>query len=406
MNATLTPSTAADPPTPAQQAGAVGAISTGHFASHFFSMTLPPLFPFIKAELGVSYAALGLIWTAYFIATAVVQMPVGMLVDRVGARRVLFAGLLVLSASVALAGLTTSYWTLVLLFVAAGMGNSVFHPADFVIITATVRDGRLGRAFAVHSFGGQAGSAAAPLILIALAVLWDWRTALVIAGVTGIVLTFAMMACGGMMREDAARGRHRDGGQWRETRKALSSRAVTAYFVYYVITASAGTAIVSFAVVVLATLYAAEPAFANGVLSAHLIAAAVGVVGGGILADATRRHDLVLIVCLVFAAVGTAIAASGGVTLGLAAAGLVLTGLMKGVISPSRDILVREAAPAGLLGSVMAFVTIGFTIGNASMPVVAGWLVDLGHASWVFWMAAALSVAGIATVFITRERRL
>jgi predicted MFS family arabinose efflux permease len=417
MNATLTPATAPDPdpttvaadaPTPRQQAGAVGMISGGHFCSHFYNLSLPPLFPFIKAEFGISYAALGLIWTTYFLATSVVQMPVGMLVDRIGARRMLFAGLLLMSGSVALAGLTNSYWMLLAMYFVAGIGNSVFHPADFVILSATVPDHRMGRAFSVHSFGGQAGSAAAPLILVALAVLWDWRVALVATGMIGVAFSFAMYCCRGTMREDSARGQRKKpgGSQWRDTWQALTSRTIMAYFIFFMISSCAGTAIISFAVVVLADLYAADPTFANGVLTAHLIAAAAGVVAGGFLADATRRHDLVLIVCMAVAAVGMAAAASAGVTLLIAAAGVTLAGLMKGVISPSRDLLVREAAPPGLLGSVMAFVTIGFTIGNAAMPVVAGWLIDLGHPSWVFWMAAAFSLAGIATVFMSRERRL
>jgi MFS family permease len=411
MNATLTPATteaAADTPTPRQQAGAVGMISGGHFCSHFYNLSLPPLFPFIKAEFGISYAALGLIWTTYFVATAVVQMPVGMLVDRIGARRMLFAGMLLISGSVALAGLTTSYWMLLALYFAAGIGNSVFHPADFVILSATVPDHRMGRAFSVHSFGGQAGSAAAPLILVALAIMWDWRVALVSTGLAGIAFSFAMIGCRSTMRENTADGVRRGGAgaQWRDTWRALTSRTIMAYFLFFMISSLAGTAIISFAVVVLANLYAADPTFANGVLSAHLIAAAAGVVAGGFLADATRRHDLVLIVCMLIAAIGMGLAASGGVTLLIAAGGVTLAGLMKGVISPSRDLLVREAAPPGLLGSVMAFVTIGFTIGNASMPVVAGWMLDLGHPSWVFWMAAVFSLAGIATVFMSRERRL
>ncbi len=67
--------------------------------------------------------------------------------------------------------------------------------------------------------------------------------------------------------------------------------------------------------------------------------------------------------------------------------------------------MVRNDAPPALLGGVVAFVTIGFTIGNGTAPAIAEWLVDLGSPPNVFWFAAVTSLAAIACVLVARQDR-
>ena len=149
----------------AQQWAVIWLVGAGHFISHFYVLCLPPLFPFMAADLQVPYAELGFIVTCFFVSVAAVQMPVGMLVDRIGARRVLCVGLFVLSGSITLSGLTTSYWPLVGLLIVAGMGNSVFHPCDYVILSSSVDEQRMGKAFSIHSVCAQTGFFAAPVVM-------------------------------------------------------------------------------------------------------------------------------------------------------------------------------------------------------------------------------------------------
>src|SRR5688500_13096579 len=124
----------------------IGLVGFGHFVSHFFQLALPPLFPILRDELGVSYTALGLLMSVFYAASSIGQTAAGFLVDRLGATRVLLAGMGTLAAAVGLAGVSPSYGFLVPLAALAGLGNAVFHPADYAILNGSVSATRVGRA--------------------------------------------------------------------------------------------------------------------------------------------------------------------------------------------------------------------------------------------------------------------
>jgi len=165
---------------------ALGLISAGHYLSHFYGLVLPPLFPLLKAEFGVSYFELGMAMTAYGLLGGFLQAPVGFLVDHLGPRRVLLSGLGLISVSVLLMGFVDAYWMLLVLAVFAGLGNSVFHPADYAILGGSIGERRLGRAYSFHTFSGFLGGACAPVVMLTLAELTDWRTALIATGAVGL----------------------------------------------------------------------------------------------------------------------------------------------------------------------------------------------------------------------------
>ncbi|MEE8332700.1 MAG: MFS transporter [Alphaproteobacteria bacterium] len=402
MNASISKTAERAPDSAARQWTATGIVGAGHFVSHFYVLCLAALLPAMARDLQVGYVQLGLISTSFFIAATAVQMPVGMLVDRIGARRMLWVGMLVVSSAITLAGMTDSYLALVGLFVVAGAGNSVFHPCDYVILSASVEKARHGRAFSFHSLCGTGGFAVAPLVMGTLSALFDWRFALVVTGLIGVAIAFLMLVLSGRLRDDVARKSKR-GGQFRSTWQAMMSRRILAHFVYFATSSMATSAIGSFSIVVLVAFYGVSETLAGGVLSANLIAAVVGVMIGGVLADRTQRRDLVLVTMLSVAALATAAVATGALPFWLAAVLLTVAGLTKGIISPSRDLMVRDDAPPALLGAVVAFVTIGFTIGNATAPVVSGWLVDFGSPLAVYWFAAALTLVAISCVLISRD---
>jgi len=156
----------------------LGVVSAGHFLSHFYLLTLPPLFFILKSEFAVSYAALGAILTVSFALSAVAQVPMGFLVDRIGARIVLTTGLVIMAVCIGLMGFAATYWQVLILFTIAGIGHSVFHPADYAILNASIEPSRMGRAFSIHTFSGHLGSALAPVTVIFLATVWNWRAAM------------------------------------------------------------------------------------------------------------------------------------------------------------------------------------------------------------------------------------
>ena len=366
-------------------------VGTGHFLAHFYVIVLPPLFPLLHAELGISYAALGALMTVVNVTTGAAQVPVGFLVDRLGAGRILIAGMALISGGTALAGMTNGYWGLLALMVVVGAGNSVFHPADYAIMATRIDAHRLGRAFSVHTALGHFGWAIAPLTVATIAALWSWHSALVAVGLAGVVATIVVATQVRFLDASPtqpAAARRPAQTTVRGGIATLLSPAMLMFFAFMVLTAFANSGLNNFSVSVLVGDYGADLPGANSVLTAYFAASTAGVQIGGILADRVRRHELVLIVGFLIAAASLALIAS--VPLPLVAIGAVfaLTGLMFGAIRPSRDMMVRAIAPDGSVGKVFGFVTMGLNLGGALAPIFFGWLIDRGEAEWVFYAAA------------------
>ena len=397
-----------------REAKLLALIGTGHFFSHFYLIVLPPLFPLLEAELGVGYAALGLLMTLPNLATMLLQTPVGFLVDRFGARRPLVIGLIVMGGAVAGAGLAPGYGALAALMVLMGVGNSVFHPADYAILAARIEPGRLGRAFSIHTFAGSLGWAASPAVVVFLAALWSWHVALVIAGLCGVAMALVILTQGqeldapGTAQRTAAKGTApsttvpvpgKRGGLG-----LLLSAPILLLFVYMMMASVATSGLNGFTVTALVKLHGADLITANAALTALLVASAAGVLAGGVLADRFRRHDLIISAGF-FVAAGFLVII-GLISLPLAAivAAMTVVGLARGAIQPSRDMMVRKVAPEGQVGAVFGFVTTGLNVGGAVAPVFFGWLVDRGLVAWVFAFAALAMLLALAAALAANQQ--
>ena len=378
---------------------AVGLISAAHFLSHFYQLALPPLFILIHDDLGVGYLALGSTVAAYNIATAVLQTPIGFMVDRIGARGVLIAGLAVNAAAIAAVGFAETYWGLMAAMIAAGAGNAVFHPADFALLSSSVDDRRLGRAFSLHSLSGSLGFAAAPVFVLFLASVWDWRTALVAAGAVGLALACALPAFSGSIRDNRARERKQKSADW----TLLLDRTILSFFGFYALSAAAGAGISGFSVVAFIAIYGASPELAGGVLTAFYLLTGLGVALGGYIADRSKRPDAVLGICYAAAACALIAVATGALAFWLVTVAFCLAGAFRGIVNPSRDVLLKRLTPAGAVGTVFGFVTTGFNVGLGTAPVLYGWMMDLGRPDAVFWIAAGFTVLTIGIVFAARR---
>ncbi|MFT5438464.1 MAG: FSR family fosmidomycin resistance protein-like MFS transporter [Alphaproteobacteria bacterium] len=388
---------------------AIWLVGGAHMVSHFYHLVLPPLFLLIKPALGVSYAELGFVMTVYFVATLITQMPIAMMVDRVGAKIVLIFGLLLHGGAIALAGLFPSYEMLLVAFFLGGIGNSVFHPADFSILSASVRDSHQGRAFAVHTFTGSIGYACAPLVMVALAGLFGWQGALIVAGSAGVVMGLAILLAGGEMRDYAGSAAPSVDGKAAEPKKAdwriMLTRPMILFFVFYIATSASGTGMTNFGAVALPVVYGMTAELANTLLTVFLIAAILGALPGGWIADRARREDLVIMACFLAMALSLFVLALGDIGLWLIVVTLIISGFMRGLYNASRDILVRRAAPAGSVGTAFGFVTLGYTIGQGGTPVVYGWLMDQGHGQGVFIMAGVAALIAMAIVLIPATKK-
>ncbi len=367
----------------------VGLISLGHLLSHVYMLALPPLFPVLRAELGLSYVELGLAMTVFAVATASLQTPMGFLCERLGARRILIAGLMVNAAAIGLMAYAETLAAFCALMALAGAGSSVFHPADYSILSGTVSERRLGRAFAIHTFGGAAGFALAPVIMVALAAVFDWRTALLAVGAAGILVALVILAFSRVITEGEA---GRKPGAGTSLRDLLTSRPILMFFLFYAGTSAANVGINQFAVAAMTEIHGVPLTLANSVLTIYLFAVMAGVLPGGWAADKTARHGVVLAFGFGLSAVLVAVVGLEGMGFWPALGLLALVGVVRGFVQASRDVMVRGIAPEGSIGTVFGFVSTGFLAGQALAPPVYGLLLDLGSPAVVFWVSAGFTV--------------
>jgi MFS transporter, FSR family, fosmidomycin resistance protein len=379
-------------------------IGTAHFFSHFYILALPPLFPILRAEFGVGYAALGLALAVLNGVTGLTQAPVGFLVDRFGARAILIVGLALFSLSIGLVGLFPSYPMLLALMVIAGLGNSVFHPADYAILSSAIDQRRMGRAFSIHTFGGHAGFALAPPVIVFLTAMSDWRTALMLAGTAGLVVTLLIVLNSDVLRTDADGWRAVAARGAAGVRLLISGPILMALAFFAMLALSLG-GFMSFSVAAIEALYQVSLAEANLPLTAYLAASATGVLAGGWIADRTHRHQHVVGGCFLLVALFSALIPELLPPLAITAGLFALAGFFSGVVAPSRDMMVRAVTPPGASGKVFGFVTTGFNIGGIVAPLLFGFVLDYGEPGWVFWTIAGLSLLTLGVVYGTGRSR-
>ena len=384
----------------------IALVGVAHFFSHFYIYLLPPLFPLLKQALGVSYAELGLLVAVFSATTGLTQVPFGFLVDRIGARIVLIAGLGVEGAAFLLMGFADGFWTLMALMFVAGCANGVYHPADYAILSASVSGRRMGRAFSLHTFAGYAGFAAAGPVIVFLNLAVGWRTGLAIAGACGIATMLVMMLYARHLRHAPHLARQRAERSRGHTHgiSLLLSPQILLCLGFFTLLSLGSTGIASFLIVGLNQQQGTAIESATLVLSAYLVAGAVGVLLGGIVADRTRRHNLVAAICFVGTAVMIAVVGAVSLPLALIFVLMSLQGLLHGVIMPSRDMIVRSVTPEGAFGTVFGFVTSGFSIGGVIAPPLFGWILDNSDASFMFFGIAAIMLCSTLTVFVSGNR--
>jgi len=364
-------------------------IGNGHFLSHFYVLCLPPMFLAWQSAFHVSFAELGMTIMLMSGTTAILQTPVGFLVDRHGARPFLIGGALLMSLSIAAMALATGFWQILLLATLSGIGNSVFHPADYAILAGSVDKDRMGRSFALHTFSGNLGFSAGPPVAAFLMTLVGWRGTLLTVGLLGVSVAVSILLQSRILKDQAREPQH--GAVRMSGRDLLTSRTMILFFMFFMLGAMAGGGVQAWLVTVLHNVKRIDLPIAATALTAYMPGSTTGVLAGGWFADAFKRHILPFVTGLTTL---SALLMLGVDWLSVPVVAVVamtfLSGLALGASRTPRDVMVKDAAPPGQIGKVFGFVSAGLPLGSAVTPVPFGILIDHGHPELVLVLVAAI----------------
>ena len=387
----------------------IGLIGFAHATSHFFHLLLPPLFPWLMPEFGLSFTQAGAMMTVFFVVSAAGQALSGFVVDRIGPRRVLLAGIACFVLAALLLGAANGYAMLLAVGALAGLGNSVFHPADFTLLNRKVSTARLGHAFSVHGLSGNLGWAVAPVFLTGIAAAAGWRLAALGAAILGALAWTVIwhgreataLADGGAKAVNAASGGKVSPARTASTFGFLGVGAVWMCFCFFLVVTTAFGALQNYATPVMHEMYGLPLAAAAATLTAFLLGGAAGIAAGGVLASRSGAHDRLIAGALAAAAAVAMTIASGVLPAWSVLPAMGAMGFCGGIAGPSRDLLVRRAATARFgqqaFGRVYGFVYSGLDVGLAISPLLFGPLMDGGRFGAVLAGVALLQGAAILT---------
>ncbi|MBI3149377.1 MAG: MFS transporter [Betaproteobacteria bacterium] len=394
---------------PRTEYGVIALVGFAHGVSHFFHLLLPPLFPWLMPEFGLNFTQAGTLMTVFFVISGTGQAAAGFLVDRIGPRRVLLGGMICfVAAALTLAG-AEHYVMLLLAAALAGLGNSIFHPADFTLLNHRVTGPRLAHGFSVHGLAGNLGWAAAPALLATLAALAGWRNAALaaaaVAGIAWLVLWSQRDATLARTHHDH---QHQVPAAGQSALAFLGSLPVWLCFAFFLLVTSAFGGLQNFSVPLLQNLYGFGVGAAAAGLSVFLLGGAAGIALGGAFANRAHAHDRLIAAALVATATLALLLGSAWLPAWSVTVVLGTMGFFTGVAGPSRDLLIRRAAmtrfgPAAY-GRVYGFVYSGLDSGLALAPLIFGPLMDGRQYGWV-WIGIAVfyALAAITALSVGRQ---
>ena len=400
----MTPTSLAAESTRATDTKVIGLVGSAHFVSHVFVLALPPVMTFLRPEFNVSYTELGLVMAVFNAISGIFQTPAGFLVDRTSGRTVLVGGLLLGSASLAASVVMPNFLLFGLMFAFLGVANTVYHPADYALLSSRISPGWMSQAFSIHIFAGFIGSAVTPAIMVALALQFGWRSAFLAMALLGALVAVAILLFGDVLAgREAAHAKAASGGSAPEASdwRVLMTWPVILNLIFFLLIAAISVGIQNYGIVALQALSGASLSFATTVITVYLVSCAFAVLVGGWISARSHRHDRIAIIGLAVSGMALVPVAFVDVGAALLLFLMGLSGFFNGVIQPSRDMIVREVTPPGAVGRVFGFVTTGFNIGGVLAPPAFGYMMDTGRPGLVILGTAALTLITIPIVMVT-----
>ena len=369
----------------------IGLVGLAHASSHFSHLLLPLMFPVFGKTFGLSYSEMGLLMSVFFVVSGIGQASAGFVVDRFGARPVMFVSVAIMAVACLVASVATNYAGLMLAAAMLGIGNCSFHPVDFTILNQKVSGPRLGYAFSAHGLTGNLGWAIAPVFMLSLSTWFDWRAAYVGAALFFLAILVLLWLNREALHTDVEPTKDKTTDD--HVLAFLKIPVVWWCFAFFLLSTMTLAVVQSFAVSILQAMHQVTFEAATMTLTAYMLSAAAGMfVGGFVAARWPLQSDKVVAACMTVAALCMTLYGSGWLE-GLATMViLAATGLAIGVGGPSRDMMIKKATPKGATGRVYGIVYSGLDVGFAIAPLVFGVFMDHG------WYGATL--LGAATVLL------
>lgn len=386
----------------------ISLISLAHGSSHFFHLVLPPMFPWLKDAFALSYAELGLLMSVFFVVSCLAQASSGFLVDRIGARPVLFGGVGLLVLAALVYSQSNGYAMLVLGAVLAGLGNGIFHPVDYTLINHKVSPPNLPYAYSMHGVTGYLGWAAAPAFMVAIAQLADWQVAFLSAALLEAAILVILWLNKKYLIDNVSERHEQSHASSQVVNSAavpenafafLKLSAVWLCWIFFFLSMASTSSLQSFAPSALFNIYEVPLNIGSYYITLLALGSAGGVLFGGYLAAKLQAPERIVSSCLFITIALCLLLGTGFIPLSFIPVLFIGLGFGYGVVAPSRDLLVKTVTPKGVSGRVYGVVYSGIDLGAAVGPFVFGFFMDAGLPRALFFGIAIFQLMIIPTVF-------
>ena len=386
----------------------IGLISLAHGSSHFFHLILPPMFPWLKDAFALSYAELGLLMSVFFVISCVAQAASGFLVDRIGARPVLFGGIGMLILAALIYSQSNGYAMLILGAVIAGCGNGIFHPVDYTLINHKVSPPNLPYAYSMHGVTGYLGWAAAPAFMVAIAQLSDWRIAFLSAALLESCILIILWLNKKYLLDNVKERHEQSHASAQASNPGVTPESAFAFlrlpavwlcWVFFFFSMASTSSLQSFAPSALFNIYQVPMNVGSYYITLLALGSAAGVLFGGYLAAKLQAPERIVSSCLTITIVMCLLLGTGFIPISLIPILFIGLGFGYGVVAPSRDLLVKTVTPKGVAGRVYGIVYSGIDLGAAVGPFIFGFFMDAGLPKALFFGIVLFQLMIIPTVF-------